>query len=127
MFLVTVMHTGTTSLKKQHPDCEHRHCDETALARVKSGEQTLTTYRDPDKVVESWLNRGWFEHEKFKKMWYSQWEHYAALANMDNVEVIQMKDLEHHLNHVEEADNEGYFLNNDMINYAHECSAWSKQ
>jgi hypothetical protein len=121
MLLVTVRHTGTTSLKKQYPGVKQLHCGEDSFDRT---EKIITTYRNPDEVAESWLNRGWFEHEKFKRMWYEGWKDYKSLSKL-NVEVKRMQDLEHHLNHVEEADNEGMFLNDDMINYAHKCSEWA--
>lgn len=122
MLLATVMHTGSTSLKKMHPDCDHLHCDETALERVKAGEKTLTTYRDPKKVAESWKRRGWFEHKKFRNMWVSQWEHYHDIIQFDNVEVVPVESLDYHLNHVDGTDNAGKFLNETILDYAYTCS-----
>ena len=125
MILVTVRHTGTASLKKQYPGIDQIHCGEDSLDRVRSGERTLTTYRNPDKVAESWLARGWFEHEKFKRMWYESWKAYRSLSTMGNVEVITMDDLDHHLNHVAGEDHPGLYLDGDMIKYAHQCSEWA--
>ena len=125
MFLVTVMHTGTTSLKKQYPEAEHRHCDEESLRRALDGEQTVTTYRDPIEVADSWKRRGWFEHEKFVRMWMEQWAIYNIITTLPNVEIVDIEDLEHHLNHVEGDDNIGEYLEDDMIGHALDCSAYA--
>jgi len=122
MFLVTVRHTGTTSLKNQYPECEHRHCDETALKRIRAGEPTLTTYRDPAEVADSWKRRGWFEHKKFKDMWWSQWNYYDAITRLENVEVVPVESLDLHLNHIEGADHPGKFLNESILEHAYTCS-----
>jgi len=127
MILVTVRHTGTTSLKKQYPQADQIHCGEDDLARTRDGERTLTTYRNPDDVVRSWLNRGWFEHKKFALMWDKGWDAYRSLSTMPNVEVVTMDKLDHHLNHTDEPDLqfEGLFLDSEMIKHAHECSEWA--
>ena len=122
MFLVTVRHTGGTSLKKQYPECEHLACNEASLERAKTGEKALTTYRDPGKVAESWKRRGWFEHKKFKDMWWSEWKFYDAISKLDNVEVMPVDGLDYHLNHVDGEDYPGKFLDDSTIAHAFDCS-----
>jgi len=125
MLLVTVMHTGSMSLKKQHPDCEHRHCDYTSLKRIRDGEKALTTYREPEQVADSWKRRGWFEHKKYKDIWWKQWSYYDAITRED-VNVIPTETLEYHLNHIDGEEHPGKYLNEDMINHARQCSRRAK-
>ena len=127
MFLVTVQHSGSMSLKKQFPEYEHRHCDKISLGRVKAGEHCITTYRDPALIADSWRRRGWLEHEKYQDIWFSQWAYYDAITRQDNVEVVPVDKLQQHINHVEGEDHPGEHLYLPMITHAYDCSKLARR
>ena len=121
MFLVTVMHTGSMSLKKAHPDLEHRHCDAESLQRVREGEKAITTYRDPELVAATWHRHGWFDHKKFWGMWFLQWWFYRKILENANIEVIPTESLDHHIN--AHPDNIAIApLDPELAEFAYECS-----
>ena len=105
IFLATVWHTGTHSVRSQIPatDVYWHHCGADVLSKLDGGpglyREVVTTYRDPYQVAVSWANRDQLEADE----WCGQWDCWAGLMAIkeqyfDWVKLIKIDDTLPRLN-----------------------------
>ena len=128
VFLITIPHTGTMSLKKVFDDngLEYRftHFEkifEISIPRIRVENQIITTYRDPELVAASWTNRqpGGFNPRNARR-WVANWTRWKMFVEA-GAQVFTMDDLSEHENrnpHPRKPTDIPY----DLLNYAQECA-----
>lgn len=100
VFLSTVWHSGTHSLKVAiekagEKDIYWQHCDTSAVPKCQMPiyRWVATTLRDPYRVAASWYNRGEFPDLCPSGDWLEQWKCWGEIALFDKTRVFNLSSL----------------------------------
>ena len=129
-YIITVPHSGTTSLRKMlearfDERIKWTHCEkiyEVAVPRISVEHDVITTFREPELVAASWSRRqpgGWTARNE--RRWVANWTRWRMFVER-SANVFTMDELTEH-------ENADPFLSHlmpgipiDLLRYAEECA-----